>query len=233
MRNDRILLLEDDATLGYILREYLEMKSFEVKWFKGGREVLEQFSKDHFDLCILDVMLPDLDGFSVAQAIRLKDSRIPIIFLTAKSLKVDKLKGFNLGADDYITKPVDEEELVARIQAVLRRRHHPLSDPDFGLFELGSYIFDFNNQKLREANGKERLLTEKEALLLKQLCQFKGKLLSRKLVLQTIWNQSDYFTRRSMDVFISRLRKYLSQDPSIQIENVYGSGFILRVGENS
>ena len=231
--SDKILLLEDDGTLGYILREYLEMKSYQVKWFKNGREVLEKFSKDQFDLCILDVMLPDLDGFSVAQAIRLKDSRIPIIFLTAKSLKVDKLKGFNLGADDYITKPVDEEELVARIHAVLRRHHQPLQDPDFGLYQLGTYIFDFNNQKLREQNGGERQLTEKEALLLKQLCLFKGKLLSRKLVLQTIWNQSDYFTRRSMDVFISRLRKYLSQDPTIQIENVYGSGFILRVGEGT
>ncbi len=233
MKKDKVLLLEDDPTLGYILKEYLEMKNFSVTWFKTGKKVLETFGKGSFDICVLDVMLPDLDGFSVAQGIQLKDSQVPIIFLTAKSLKVDKLKGFNLGADDYICKPVDEEELVARLKAVLRRRRFPLADPDFELFKLGTYLFDFNNQKLKNNEGDERILTEKEALLLKQLCQFKGRLLSRKMVLKTIWNQSDYFTRRSMDVFISRLRKYLSKDPRIQIENVYGSGFILKIAEDT
>ncbi len=224
---NKILLLEDDPTLGYVLKEYLEMKGFNVSWYKLGEDALEHFRAKDFDLCILDIMVPDIDGFSVAGEIKFYDSQMPIIFLSAKSLKVDKLKGFNLGADDYITKPVDEEELVARIRAVLRRGNQEIRSMD--TFEIGSYTFDFPNQKLIDGEGTERILTEKEALLLKQLCQSKGKLLTRKSVLRSIWHKSDYFTRRSMDVFISRLRKYLEKDPSIKITNVYGTGFILDV----
>lgn len=220
----KILLVEDNDTLGYVLQEYLEMKDFEVEWAKDGRQGLLVFQKKRFDLCILDVMMPEMDGFGLAAKIKNMEPEMPIIFLTAKALKVDVLKGFNLGADDYIIKPIDEEELVARIRAVLRRSNRAEFVSES--FEIGNYTFDFSNQKLVHASG-ERQLTEKEAHLLKLLCQHKGKLLSRQIVLKNLWSQSDYFTRRSMDVFISRLRKYLSKDPSIQITNVYGSGFIL------
>lgn len=219
-----ILLVEDNDTLGYVLKEYLEMKGFQVVLAKNGQQGLVIFRKKKFDLCLLDVMMPEMDGFSLAAQIKNMEPQIPIIFLTAKSLKVDILKGFNLGADDYIVKPIDEEELVARITAVLRRSTFSEAPPE--IFPIGSYTLDFSNQKLLHETG-ERQLTEKEAQLLKLLCQHKGKLLSRQVVLKNLWSQSDYFTRRSMDVFISRLRKYLSADPDIQISNVYGSGFIL------
>jgi DNA-binding response OmpR family regulator len=219
-----ILLVEDNETLGYILKEYLELKSFAVVLATDGSQGLKQFKKRSFDLCILDVMMPEKDGFSLAQEIRIMDRDVPIIFLTAKSLKVDVLKGFDLGADDYIIKPVEEEELVARVKAVLRRSME--KERDEVLFDIGAYTFDYRNQKL-QLNGAERVLTEREAKVLRLLCHHKGKLLPRQKVLKTVWNNSDYFTRRSMDVFISRLRKYLADDPSIQITNVYGSGFIL------
>lgn len=222
---NNLLLVEDNETLGYILKEYLEMKNFTVELTRDGKAGLQAFKKRAYDLCILDVMMPEMDGFTLAGELRAIEAGVPIIFLTAKALKVDKLKGFNLGADDYIVKPVDEEELLARIKAVLRR------SKDSGAvkqqhYEIGIYHFDFANQKLI-LNGEEQLLTEREAQLLRLLCENKGKLLSRRQVLNTLWNTNDYFTRRSMDVFISRLRKYLSQDPLIKITNVYGSGFIL------
>lgn len=220
----RILLVEDNQTLGYILKEYLEMKNFEVILARDGKAGLQAFKKQHFDLCILDVMMPNMDGFTLAAELRAIDRKIPFIFLTAKALKVDKLKGFNLGADDYIVKPVDEEELVARIRAVLRRTRD--EQPAGQKYSIGQYSFDFNNQKLIHGD-KEQLLTEREAHLLRLLCDNKGKLLPRRQVLNTLWNNNDYFTRRSMDVFISRLRKYLSADPQVKITNVYGSGFIL------
>lgn len=219
-----ILLVEDNETLGYILKEYLELKSFSVTLAKDGVAGLKQFKKRAFDLCILDIMMPQKDGFSLARELKTHDPDVPIIFLTAKSLKVDVLKGFDLGADDYIIKPVEEEELVARVKAVLRRSAQ--EDPAAATYAIGKYTFDFFNQKLI-LEDSERVLTEREAKVLQLLCNHKGKLLSRQKVLKSVWNNSDYFTRRSMDVFISRLRKYLSGDPSIQISNVYGSGFIL------
>lgn len=220
----RILLVEDNQTLGYILKEYLEMKSLAVVLARDGKEGLQLFKQQHFDMCILDVMMPNMDGFTLARELRAIDPSIPFIFLTAKALKVDKLKGFNLGADDYIVKPVDEEELLARIRVVLRRKQDA---PPQGLqYNIGDYTFDFNNQKLVHGE-KEQILTEREAQLLRLLCENKGQLLARRQVLNNLWNNNDYFTRRSMDVFISRLRKYLAEDPRIRITNVYGSGFIL------
>lgn len=221
-----LLLVEDNETLGYILKEYLEMKNLQVTLERDGKAGLKAFKKHAYDLCILDVMMPEMDGFTLAAELRAIEPGIPIIFLTAKALKVDKLKGFNIGADDYIVKPVDEEELLARIKAILRRTKNGSDHPKTLSYEIGDYQFDFSNQKLIRA-GKEQILTEREAQLLRLLCENKGKLLSRRQVLNTLWNNNDYFTRRSMDVFISRLRKYLSEDPNIKINNVYGSGFIL------
>lgn len=224
MTNPKLLLVEDDSTLGYMLKEYLEMKSFSVTWAKNGLEGLEKFREEQVDLCIVDVMMPEMDGFTMAGRIRQQGSDVPLLFLTAKSMKVDVLKGFSLGADDYIIKPVEEEELVARIHAILRRKEHP--DALQEIFEVGNYAFDSKNQKLT-FGGEDKYLTEREAQLLRLLCLNKGNLLSRQYVLKNIWGKSDYFNRRSMDVFISKLRKYLSKDERIQITNVHGSGFIL------
>ena len=221
----KILLVEDDQTLGYILKEYLEMKDFSVTWTKNGVEGLAALEQSIFDLCILDVMMPEMDGFTMAQEARALGNSIPLLFLTAKSLKVDVLKGFSLGADDYIIKPVEEEELVARIHAILNRSASAtIQEPT--LFTIGNYEFDSSNQKL-SYEGEDKYLTERESQVLKLLCINKGNLLSRQYVLKAIWGKSDYFNRRSMDVFISKLRKYLSKDERIQIMNVHGSGFIL------
>lgn len=224
MTNPKLLLVEDDSTLGYILKEYLEMKNFAVTWAKNGLEGLAKFREQQVDLCIVDVMMPEMDGFTMAERIRQQGSDVPLLFLTAKSLKVDVLKGFSLGADDYIIKPVEEEELVARINAILRRVEHPSERQE--IFKVGNYAFDSKNQKLTY-NEEDKYLTEREAQLLRLLCLNKGNLLSRQYVLKNIWGKSDYFNRRSMDVFISKLRKYLSKDERIQITNVHGSGFIL------
>lgn len=224
MRRPHLLLVEDNETLGYVLKEYLEMKGYQLTLAKDGRQGLLFFKKEAYDLCILDIMMPEMDGFTLAEELRHLDPRVPLIFLSAKSLKVDKLKGFNLGADDYIVKPVEEEELVARIKAVLKRSVASADQPI--LYQIGVYQFDYSNQKLIY-QGVEQQLTEREAQLLRLLCQYKGRLLARRHVLKDIWNNNDYFTRRSMDVFISRLRKYLEKDDKIKITNVYGSGFIL------
>ena len=225
MKTANILLVEDDDTLGYILKEYLEMKNFEVTWKKNGLQGLTASEQSNYDLCILDVMMPEMDGFTMLDRLRSAGNNMPVLLLTAKSLKVDVLKGFSLGADDYIIKPVEEEELVARIHAILKRTT-PATTQEESLFYIGDYEFDSNNQKL-SFKGEEKYLTERESQVLKLLCLNKGNLLSRQYVLKAIWGKSDYFNRRSMDVFISKLRKYLAKDERIQIMNVHGSGFIL------
>ena len=220
-----ILIVEDDDSLGYILREYLEMQGFNVTLAKDGEEGLKIFNHRHFDLCILDVMLPKKDGFTLAYEIKQLNEKMPVIFLTSKALKIDKLKGFKLGADDYILKPVDEEELVARIEAVIRRANAAtFNEP--ACFTIGKYVFDYTNQTLILEN-KKQLITVKEAAVLKLLCEHKGRILDRKNALKKLWGESDFFTRRSMDVFISHLRKYLCDDPGIEIKNVHGKGYIL------
>jgi len=221
-----ILLVEDDVSLGYVLKEYLELHHFHVELAKDGEAALQVFNRLHFDLCILDVMLPKKDGFTLAYEIRQLNEKMPIIFLTAKSLKVDKLKGFNLGADDYMVKPVDEEELIARIQAVMRRVMPINKERDGRQFMIGKYFFDADNQVLMLGDQKQ-FITSKEAAVLKMLCEHKGRILDRKQTLKRLWGESDYFTRRSMDVFISHLRKYLGDDPSIEIKNVHGKGYVL------
>lgn len=224
-----ILLVEDDADLGYVLKTYLEMHGFAVQWAQDGVQALHLFQHQAPDLCLLDVMLPKKDGFAVAQDIKqLADT--PIIFLTAKGLKVDKLKGFQLGGDDYIVKPVDEEELIARIRAVLRRSSGSVSSESQTNqpVHVGQYLFEPANQVLTRGMHRQ-VLTEKEAALLLLLCKHKNRLLLRSEALKQIWGRSDYFNRRSMDVFIYRLRKYLEDDPDISITTVRGKGFILEI----
>ena len=223
-----ILLAEDDHNLGYILQEYLQMHGFRVTLARDGEEAVALFLKSSFDLCILDVMMPKQDGFTAAEQIKRSDEQVPVIFLTAKALKVDKLKGFRLGADDYIVKPVDEEELIARINAIVKRvrKGAHLNEPP--TYTLGKYLFDYTNQQLSIGDSK-KVMTTKEAEILKALCDCQGNILDRKSVLKELWGESDYFNRRSMDVFVSRLRKYLSQDPAVKIRNVHGKGFVLEV----
>ena len=220
-----ILLVEDDASLGYVLKEYLELHHFHIELAKDGEAALQAFNRSHFDVCILDVMLPKKDGFTVASEIKQVNEKMPIIFLTAKSLKIDKLKGFNLGADDYMVKPVDEEELIARISAVMRRVAL-VSNEGSHQFMIGKYTFDYTNQVLM-LGDKKQFITVREAAVLKLLCEHKGRILDRRQALKRLWGESDYFSRRSMDVFISHLRKYLVDDPAIEIKNVHGKGYIL------
>ncbi len=219
-----ILLLEDDRSFGYILSEYLQMHNFEVHWEKSGEAVLDVLEKKSFDLAILDIMLPGIDGFKVAQQIQSNYKEMPFIFLSAKSLKIDKLKGFKLGAFDYITKPVDEELLVAKINALLNRIQTPDTTDEY---LIGAYNFQPSLFLLSHPE-KSIKLTARETALLEMLCQHENQLLSRKKALREIWNSTDEFSRKSMDVFISHLRKYLAKDTSIKIENVHGQGFILK-----
>jgi DNA-binding response OmpR family regulator len=228
----KILLAEDDETLGFLLSEFLRSRDFEVAWAKDGVDGLRQFNADHFDLCLLDVMMPALDGFTVAELLRQRRADLPIIFLTAKSLHADVVRGFKAGADDYIKKPVEEEELIARIQAVLKRTvpgQEGLSDNEVRtVFQVGNYIFDSEKWSL-ELDGQLRQLTEMEARLLKILCDKMNQLVQREWVLEKIWGRNDFLARKSMDVFISRLRKYLEKDPRVHISNLHGSGFVLEV----
>lgn len=221
-----ILLAEDDLNLGMLLVDYLETEGFAVKLCKDGDLALKAFQNNQFSLCLLDVMMPKLDGFSLAKAIRLKDKNIPIIFITAKSLKEDKLKGYGLGADDYITKPFDEEELLWKIKAVIRRIPEGKEEVKQEIISLGKYSFDFNNQSLTIGNKTKRI-TEKESEILRYLSQHRDKVVKREDLLKDIWGENDYFLGRSLDVFITKIRKYLNEDPNLNIENVFGVGFIL------
>lgn len=221
---NRLLLVEDDPHLGYILKEYLSMHEFEVELATDGEMGKQVFEKRFFDMIILDVMMPEKDGFTLAQEIKAHNPYLPIIFLTAKSLKVDKLKGFKLGCDDYIVKPVDEEELIARIKAVLKRSHSPQVSREE--FQIGNFTFNPKNQQLYADNFSQKL-TQKESRVLHLLCSSMGEITESQHILKTLWGESDYFNRRSMDVYISRLRKYLKGDPKVQIINVHGKGYIL------
>ncbi|MDP1725594.1 MAG: response regulator transcription factor [Bacteroidota bacterium] len=225
----KILLAEDDLNLGVLLVDYLENEGFDVKLCKDGELALKAFHCQKFHLCLLDVMLPKMDGFQLAKTIRTKDKKIPILFITARSLKEDKLKGYDLGADDYITKPFDEEELLWKIKAVIRRIPAQKEGNTIGIISLGKFQFDFNNQSLIIA-GKTKRITEKESEILKYLCEHKNKLVKREDMLKDLWGENDYFLGRSLDVFITKIRKYLKEDPQLSIENVFGVGFILNTG---
>lgn len=221
-----ILLAEDDLNLGVLLVDYLETESYVVKLCKDGDMALKAFQNNTFSLCLLDVMLPKMDGFSLAKEIRIKDKKIPIIFITAKSLKEDKLKGYGLGADDYITKPFDEEELLWKIKAVTRRIPSEKKSELSEIIFVGKYTFDFNNQSLTIGNKIKRI-TEKESEILKYLSLNRNKIVKREDLLKDLWGENDYFLGRSLDVFITKIRKYLKEDPDLTIENVFGVGFIL------
>jgi DNA-binding response OmpR family regulator len=222
----KILLLEDDPNLGFVLQEFLEHKQYKVTHCNNGEEGLKAFNKNGFDLCIVDVMMPKMDGFTFTKHVRKTDVNTPIIFLTAKSLKEDKLEGFRIGGDDYITKPFSMEELEVRIEAVLRRTKGAKQEETKNHFTIGKYEFDYLSQQLK--NGKEiQDLTTKEAELLKLFCLNLNQLVEREIALKLIWGNDSYFTGRSMDVFITKLRKYLKDDNTIEIANVHGTGYKL------
>lgn len=219
----KILLAEDDFDFGSILKQFLEISGFEVFWSKNGQEAFEIFKTNTFDICILDVMMPILDGFSLAKKIIDINPEIPFLFLTAKSLKEDKIKGLKLGADDYILKPCEADELVLRVHNILKRTQ-TISIKFNEIIAIGTYQFDIENLQLIHELKTQRL-TEKEALVIKYLFENKNGLIKRELILKTIWRSDDFFSGRSLDVFISRIRKYFSQDISISIETIRGVGF--------
>jgi DNA-binding response OmpR family regulator len=223
-----ILLVEDDINLGTILKEYLEVKNYLVTLALNGVDGYKEYSEGSFDICILDVMMPKKDGFTLAKEIRNYDDRTPIIFLTAKSLQHDKIEGFKIGADDYITKPFNTEELLMRINAVLKRTSSKKKKSDKIIFNIGQY--EFNSEKrILLFNDSEYKLTSKENELLKLLAINKNEILKRSEALVRIWSDDNYFNSRSMDVYITKLRGYLKQDKSVEIINVHGQGFKLIV----
>lgn len=223
-----ILLAEDDTNLGLLLVDYLEAEGFRVKLCKDGDLALKAFRAKTFDLCLLDVMMPKLDGFSLAKEIKAGDEKVPIIFITAKSLKADKLLGYDLGADDYITKPFDEEELLWKIKAIIRRVPENKIDSKTDTTAIGKYTFDFINQSL-SVNGKTKRITEKESEILNYLNKNRNKVIKREDLLKDLWGENDYFLGRSLDVFITKIRKYLKEDENLKIENIFGVGFIFNV----
>lgn len=224
-----ILLVEDDPNFGAVLKDYLTMNNFEVKLANDGDKGVEIFKKEDFNLCVLDVMLPKKDGFTVATEIRRMNPDVPIIFLTAKTLQQDIIDGFKLGADDYITKPFNSEELLYRISAVLKRGRMKINNQQKE-FEIGKYHFNYKTRILTH-DGISEKLSPKEAELLRMLAARMNDILYREEALKQIWGRDDYFTARSMDVFVTKLRKYLKDDPTLEIVNIHGNGFRLQQEE--
>jgi DNA-binding response OmpR family regulator len=223
----KILIAEDDANLSLLLCDYLTLLGYDTVCAKDGKEGWGIFQQGVFDMCILDVMMPRMDGFTLAEQIRKKNSSVPIIFLTARNLNEDRIKGFKAGCDDYVTKPFNSEELGLRIEAILKRCGIIKEDEQY---DVGIYRFDASNMMLVSASGSQPL-TPKESSLMRLLCRNKNQLLSREKALKEIWGDENYFVGRSMDVFIARLRKYLKDDPKVSITNVHGTGFRLDVAE--
>lgn len=224
----KVLLAEDDENLGSLLREYLIAKGLNTDLFVNGELALQGFKQGSYNICILDVMMPKMDGFTVAREIKKINGNIPFIFLTAKSLKDDVIEGFSVGADDYMTKPFSMEELLFRIKAILRRSSTNNSSEINDTFKVGKYEFDSQKQILA-LDEKVQKLTTKESELLKLLCNNMNNVLERNFALKTIWQEDSYFNARSMDVYITKLRKYLKEDDSIQILNIHGKGYKLIV----
>ncbi|MBS1510744.1 MAG: response regulator transcription factor [Bacteroidetes bacterium] len=226
----KILLCEDDTNLGMVLKNYLELNDYDVTLERDGRLGLAAFQREKFDICLLDVMMPNMDGFTLGEEIRDVNPDVPLFFLSAKTMKDDIIQGYKLGADDYITKPFDSEVLLHKIKAILKRNEEMHKEEVNAEFDLGKYHF---NPRLRELsiNGKVQVLSPKENELLKMLSEYKNDLLSREIALKKIWGSDTYFNGRSMDVYIAKLRKYLKEDSSIEIVNIHGNGFRLVVSE--
>lgn len=222
-----ILYVEDDASLSFVTRDNLELQGYTITHCVDGKQALETVQKQHFDLCILDIMLPEIDGFTVAQEIRKMNTHVPILFLTAKSMKEDRIHGLKLGADDYITKPFSIEELILRIEVFLRRSKNNIPPPN--VIQISRYHLDYPNLTLT-CDNIQRRLTQKEADLLKFLFEHRNQVVKRATILEQLWGEDDYFLGRSLDVFISRLRKYLNRDPNLRIENIHGVGFCFHDG---
>ncbi len=222
----KVLLAEDDKNLGAVLKAYLEAKGYQTTLCINGKEAFDLFNKKKFDFCILDVMMPVKDGFTLAQEIRKLDRKVPILFLTAKSLQEDKIKGFELGGDDYLTKPFSMEELLMRMKAIIRRISEGGGEGKSPVYRIGKMTFDYTRQVLSSA-GVENKLTSKEAELLRLLCDNANNVLDRSVALNRIWQDDSYFNARSMDVYITKLRKYLKEDPAVELLNVHGIGFKL------
>lgn len=223
----KILLVEDDPNLGFVIKDNLTIKGFDVTLCDNGADGFNAFQNAPFDLCILDVMMPKQDGFSLAKSIREKNKQVPILFVTAKSMLEDKIAGFESGGDDYIIKPFSMEELLLRIDVFLRRTNKTNGLEE--IYTIGSFHFNFTNLTLQRAN-ESKILTHKEAEVLRLLCENKNRILKREEILKSVWGDDDYFLGRSMDVFISKLRKYLKDDPKVQIVNYHGVGFRLEIG---
>jgi two-component system, OmpR family, response regulator len=224
----KILLCEDDANLGMVLKNYLELNDYDVTLERDGKLGLAAFQREKFDICLLDVMMPNMDGFTLAEEIRDVNPDVPLFFLSAKTMKDDIIQGYKLGADDYITKPFDSEVLLHKIKAILKRNEEMHREEANAEYDLGKYHF---NPRLRELsiNGKVQTLSPKENELLKMLSEYKNDLLSREIALKKIWGSDTYFNGRSMDVYIAKLRKYLKEDSAIEIVNIHGNGFRLVV----
>ncbi len=222
----RVLLAEDDPNLGHLLQEYLNAKGFVTELATNGKEGFDKFRRGTWDICLLDVMMPVKDGYTLAKEIREITKDVPIVFLTAKSMKEDTIEGFNAGADDYITKPFSMEELLLRLKAILRRTKGSIANAEQINFTVGEYGFDSQRQML-EYGSKSQKLTSKESDLLRLLALHKNDILDRSLALNTIWGDDSYFNSRSMDVYIAKLRKYLKEDPTVEIMNIHGKGFRL------
>lgn len=231
MEKTRVLLVEDDESLGFVVKDNLELRGFEVDLQQDGLSAKGRFAEKEYDICVLDVMLPKMDGFTLAEEIRRVNHKIPIIFLTARSMKEDRIRGFKLGGDDYLTKPFSVEELILRIEVFLRRSQGTEGDGGASAtqdtYNIGQYVLNYRNLQLYFGNQEEKSMTQREADLLRLLVENKNNLVKREFLLTQLWGDDDYFKGRSMDVFISRLRKYLKKDPSVQIKNVHGVGFRL------
>lgn len=228
MNKPKILLVEDDPSLGFVMQDNLSLRGYDIQLCEDGDKGLDAFQKKPFDLCILDVMLPKRDGFSLGKTIRENNQQVPILFLTAKSMTEDKLEGFKLGGDDYITKPFNMEELVMRIEVFLKRSSNATSDVE-KIFSIGNFRFDHTNLRLTNQSGEHKVLTTKESEVLKLLYLNRERVMKREEILTRVWGEDDYFMGRSMDVFISKLRKYLKDDPGIEIVNYHGVGFKLEL----
>ncbi|MGB8357292.1 MAG: response regulator transcription factor [Bacteroidales bacterium] len=226
MKKVSILLAEDDPNLGQLLKNYLTLKVYEPTLVTDGAQALKLFRKDKFTLCLLDVMMPEMDGFTLAKEIRAIDPNIPVIFLTAKNLKQDVIEGFKSGADDYLTKPFSMEELTYRIEAILRRSTKREAEAPMDHYTIGEFTFDVAKQLLT-FKGQSQKLTTKESELLELLCRNRNQVLERNFALKSIWIDDNYFNARSMDVYITKLRKYLSKDTKIEILNIHGKGYKL------